>query len=192
MNHGSIKVPIVCIAALLVVACDQSSGYRGFGAFTDNGAATANERYVVDFGPVDLGKPGYKAFKMAGLPSVEFTMGLRPVGVSAGCDAAALNSVSVRLEVKTEDGAVVMAEEGPFKTWVTSSSLVYRRGAEHQEPKSGGAVERVRSDVHASQGWGTYFTPQGSATYRAKFNVLETNGASNCQSRLVLLSGGWK
>jgi hypothetical protein len=191
MRQSTIKLTVACVASILVAACDQS-GYRGYGEFTDRGAEAANERYIVDFGRIDLSKPNHKFFKMVGLPSVEFTMGLRPVNVSSGCDAAALNSVSIRLEVAAENGAFVMAEEGPLNTWVTSSSLVYRRGKEHQEPKSGGAFELTRSDVLAADGWGTYFTPQSSATYFVKFDVLEAKGTSSCESRLVLVGGGWK
>ena len=172
-------------------ACDQS-GYRGYGEFTDKGPGTADGRYSVDFGPIDLSKPNHKAFRMVGLPSVEFTMGLRPVNVSSGCDAAALNAVSIRLEVKTDNDAIVIYQAGPLNTWVTSSSLVYRRGAERQEAKPGGAFELVRTGVLAADGWGTYFKPQTSATYFVKFDVLEAKGASSCESRLVLVGGGWK
>ena len=191
MRNAIVKVPATCVALLLMVACDQS-GYRGYGEFTDKGAGTAHERYTVDFGPIDLSKPNHKAFRMVGLPSVEFTMGIRPVNVSSGCDAGALSAISIRLEVQTENGAIVMHQEGPLSTWVTSSSLVYRRGIENQVPKSGGVFELVRTDVLAADGWGTYFTPQSSATYFAKFDVLEAKGASSCESRLVLIGGGWK
>lgn len=179
---------MACVASLLAVACD-SSGYQGYGEFKDNGAGATQERYVVDFGSVDLGKSSRKSFKMAGLPSVEFTMGLRPVSTSSGCDAAALNAVNVRIEVHTGDGIIVMAEEGPLSTWVTSPNLVYRRGAEQGDRKSGDASAPARSGVLPSGGWGTYFTPQSSTTYSVNFRVLEAKGASSCQSRLVLVSG---
>jgi len=181
------KLATVCCAALLAVAC--SSGYRGYGEFTDNGAGAAMERYMVDFGKVDLGKPNQKAFRMAGLPHVEFSMGLRPVNVSASCNETALSKVNIELQVQSEDGAVVIAEDAPLGSWVSGAQLVYRRGAERQQV---GAAESTRTDVHAAQGWGTYFTPDSSATYLAKFYVRDTIGTQGCESRLVLLSGGWK
>ena len=190
--HARANVPIRCATLFLMVACDRSPTYHGDGVFTDMGPEAAHERYVVDLGAIDLSKPNRRPFKVVGLPSVEFTMGLRQVNVSVGCDAAALDAVRVRLDVQTEDGAIVVAEEGPFSIWVHSSSLVYRRGAERQEPEAGGAVKYVPTGVRASGGWGTYFTPRTSATYLATFEVLDSPGAAGCESRLVLIGGGWK
>ena len=169
------------------MAC--SSGYRGYGEFTDNGASAATQRYVVDFGKIDLGKPNQKAFRMAGLPHVEFTMGLRPVNVSASCNDVALSKVNIELQVQSGDGAVVIAEDAPLGSWASGSQLLYRRGAERQQA---GAAGSTRTDVRAAHGWGTYFTPETSATYLAKFYVRDTDGTAGCESRLVLLSGGWK
>jgi hypothetical protein len=129
---------------------------------------------------------------MRGLPQAEFTVGLRQVNVSAGCDRAALGSVRVRLDMRTDDGAVVVAEEAPLNAWVSSPDLVYRRGAEREDPKAGGAFELVRTGVRASRGWGTYFTPERAATYLAQFEVLDAHGVAGCESRLMLLGGGWK
>ena len=189
MRRVTIKLVAVCLASLFTVAC--GSDYRGYGEFTDNGAGAAMERYMVDFGKVHLGKPGQKAFKMAGLPHVEFTMGLRPA-TSPDCDKPGLDKVVIELDVQAEDGAVVVHEEGPLGDWTASSSIVYRRGAERVESLPGGASRHVRIDVHTAQGWGTYFTPESSATYLAKFYVRETEGMTGCQTRLVLLGGGWK
>jgi hypothetical protein len=191
MRATRIKLSMACLASLLAGACDWP-GYHGFGEFTDNGAGATQERYVVDFGPVDLGKSSRKSFKMAGLPPVEFTMGLRPVSPSSGCDAATLSAINVRVEMHTGDGILVMAEEGPLSTWVTSTNLIYRRGAEQGDGKTGDASARVRSGVLPSGGWGTYFTPQTSTTYLVNFRVLGVKGAPGCESRLVLVSAGGK
>lgn len=192
MRHASINIFVACAIALLVTACDLSTGYRGYGTFSDMGAGATTERYAVDFGPVDLGKASEKTFKMAGLPPVEFTMGLRPVKASTTCDAAAVNTVSVRIDVEIEDGAVVMAEEGPLSTWITSSDIIYRRGAEQQAPDAGNPPRHARTGELAAQGWGTSFTPQSTARYIVKFHVLAGTSAPHCESRLVLLSSGWK
>jgi len=119
-------------------------------------------------------------------------MGLRPINVSSGCNATLLNTVTIRVHVQDEHGAVVVDEQGPLGAWTTSSDLVYRRGTENQEPIPGGAVKLVRIGVRSSGGWGTYFTPQPAETYLAGLEVLNTHGASGCESRLVLLGGGWK
>ena len=190
MRRSALKFASVCLASLLTVAC--GSGYRGYGEFTDNGAGAATERYVVDFGKVDLGKPNQKAFRMAGLPHVEFTMGLRRSNFAAGCDAAALAKVTIKVEVQSEEGAVVIDEEAPLGSWAASAGLFYRRGAERAEASSEGVSRLVRNNVHTAQGWGSYFTPESSATYLAKFYVRDTDGTAGCESRLVLLSGGWK
>lgn len=188
----SMLVPAMCVALLPMAACDLPHSYRGDGTFTDFGLGTATERYVVDLGPIDLSRPNQRSFRLLGLPSVEFTVGLRQVNVSAGCDAAALGAVHVRLEVKAGDGAVVVAEDGPLSTWINSSHLVYRPGIELEEPKPGGVIHLVRTGVRASGGWGTYFTPRLFAPYFATFEVVDAQGASGCESRLVLLGGGWK
>ena len=190
--RASVLVPAICVALLPIASCDRSHGYRGDGTFRDFGPATAIDRYVVDLGPIDLSRPNQRSFRLLGLPGVEFTMGLRQVNVSARCDAAALSSVRVRLEVKTGDGALVIAEDGPLSTWVNSPQLVYRRGVELEKPEAGGAFQLVRTGVRASGGWGTYFTPRSSAPYFAEFDVVDAQGASGCESRIVLLGGGWK
>lgn len=184
--------PLMCAALFLLVACNRSPNYHGDGTLTDFGIEAADERYVLDLGLVDLSRLNRRSFKLAGLPAVEFAMGLRQVNVSAGCAAAALNSTNVRMHVQAEDGQVVIDEEGPLSAWVTSSSLVYRRGKERREPKDGDAFRLVETGVRAFGGWGTYFTPQTSVTYLAKFEVVETRDTSGCESRLVLVGGGWK
>ena len=55
-RNRSLRLVAVCFGALLAAACDSSSSYRGYGEFTDNGEGAAAERYVVDFGRIDLGK----------------------------------------------------------------------------------------------------------------------------------------
>ena len=190
--RARITAIVICAAALQATACDQEARYRGDGKFSDFGPQTAHERYVVDLGPIDLSRANKQSFKMLGLPSTELTVGLRQVDVSAGCDATALSSVRVRLEVRGADRAVVVSEEGPLSTWTSSPSLLYRRGVELQEPSGGGSVQLVRTGVRASDGWGTYFTPKPSETYIASSEVLDARGASGCESSLVVLGGGWK
>jgi hypothetical protein len=190
--RASVLVPAICFALLPIASCDRSHGYRGDGTFTDFGPATAIDGYVVDLGRIDLSRPNQQSFRLWGLPGVEFTVGLRPVNVSAGCDAMALRLVRVRLEVKSGDGDEVVDEDGPLSTWVDATELVYRRGVALETREAGGASRFVRTGVRASGGWGTYFTPRQSAPYFVKFDVVDAQGASACESHLVLLGGGWK
>jgi hypothetical protein len=192
MSRARALVRTTCLASVLLTACDQSHRYQGDGTLTDFGPTAAINRYVVDLGPIDLSHPNQRSYKMRGLPPVEMTMGFRQVSVSTGCDAAALASIRVRLNVQEEDNAVVVAEEGPLSAWISSTDLVYKAGAEHEEPTGGGATHFVRTGTRASGGWGTYFTPRSSTIYVARFTVLDSRGASDCGSRLVLLGGGWK
>jgi hypothetical protein len=192
MPRTTVALLALLLAFLPVAACDRSHGYRGDGTFTDFGPTAAHERYVLDLGPIDLSRPNRQSFKMIGLPPAEFTMGLREVNVSAGCDVTALASISVRLDLQVEDGAVVIAEQAPLSEWVSSPDLLYRRGQDRREAVGGGAVRFVPIGIRASGGWGTYFTPMSSGTYLARFTVLDARGASGCESRLVLLGGGWK
>lgn len=168
---------VLAIAFALLVGCDAASRYRGDGTLHDAGFATAHERYVIDLGAVDLSSPKRQTFNMAGLPGVEFTAGLRPVDVSGGCDARALSEVDIRLSIRTEDGATVVDEAGSIRTWTPSTSLLYRRGIEREEPKPGGVVELIRTGSRASGGWGTYFTPQSATKYVATFEVIQARGA---------------
>jgi len=98
----------------------------------------------------------------------------------------------VHAGIQGSDGAAIVDEQGRLGTWTASSNLLYRRGRERQEPESDGAVKLVREGVHGSGGWGTYFTPKRAATYVASFDVIDAPGTSGCESRLVLLGGGWK
>ena len=186
------NIKLLVISFALLAGCDASSRYRGDGTLRDEGFAAAHGRYVVDLGPVDLSSPKRQTFNMAGLPGVEFIAGLRPVDVSGGCDARALGEVDIRLSIRTEDNTIVVDEAGPIRTWMPSNSLLYRRGIEREEPKSGGVVELIRTGSHASGGWGTYFTPQSATKYLATFEVVQARGAEECVSRLVLVGGGWK
>ena len=129
---------------------------------------------------------------MVGLPATEFTIGLRPVNVSAGCDAAALSAERIRLQVDTRTGAMVISEEAPLSAWISSSDLLYRRGVELQKQVGDGVVRLIRTGVRSSGGWGTYFIADPAETYTAKFEVVGPIGSSGCESRLVVLGGGWK
>jgi hypothetical protein len=191
MRQTIVSKAVALAVSLLLAACDGDH-YSGDGTLTDAGLGAAHNRYVVDLGPVSLSSLNSHSFRLTGLPATEFTIGLRPINVLAGCDASGLNSTKIRLDVRTGDGQVVISEEEPLSAWVTSSDLVYRRGTEREEPKAGGAVKSVQTGVRASGGWGTYFTPRTSATYLATFEVLDAHGTSDCESRLVLLGGGWK
>jgi len=165
---------------------------KGDGKFTDFGPLTAIDRYLVDLGPIDLSRANKRSFRMLGLPSTELVIGLRQVNVSAGCDAAALAAERIRIDVTTSDGVAVVSEEAPLSAWVTSSSVVYRRGVELQEPAGEGVVRMVRTGVRPFGGWGTYFTPSSFETYAARLEVFDAQGVSGCESRLVVVGGGWK
>jgi hypothetical protein len=188
--RAQISALLVCAAALQATAC--APHYSGDGTFTDFGPLTANGRYLIDLGPVDLSRPNTRSFRMRGLPSTEFTIGLRQVNVSAGCDGTALGAERVRLGVNAGDGTVVVSEDAPLNAWTTSPALVYRRGVERQEPLGNGTVRLVQVGTRAFGGWGTYFRPNPFETFIATFEVLEARSVSGCGSRLVLLGGGWK
>ena len=188
--HARINALVVSAVALQISACAPQ--YSGDGTFTDFGPQSAHERYLVDLGPVDLSRSNTRTFRMLGLPSTELTIGLRPVSGSPGCDAAALAGERVRIAVVAGNDAGAVSEEAPLSAWTHSSELVYRRGAERQEPVGGGSVRLERVGIRAYGGWGTYFTPKTDEVYIATFEVLEAAGTSECGSRLVVLGGGWK
>lgn len=189
---GHFATGLLLMVVVATAGCDASSGYRGDGILYDAGVAAGHQRYIVDLGAIDLSSPNHRTFRMAGLPTAEFTAGMRPIDVSGGCSADAASEVEVRLSIRTGEGALVVDEAGPIKAWIASSGLLYRRGTERQEPRPDGSVERMQTGARASGGWGTYFTPTSGTTYVVDFKVTRALGSGHCESSLVLLGGGWK
>jgi hypothetical protein len=189
--HVCVSWFAVCAVSLQGAACGQVH-YKGDGTFTDHGPLTSHERYIVDLGPVDLGRAGHETFRMLGLPSAELTLGLRPITSTAECNTRALDAVRVRLTVGTSGGATIISEQAPLGAWTHSPTLIYKRGVERQVPSDNGSVQLVRTGKLQSDGWGSYFTPSPSETYLGTLEVLDALGASGCESRLVALGGGWK
>ena len=171
------------LIAVTVVACDGAASYRGDGKLIDNGFAAASERYVLDLGPVDLGKQLLTTYKLSGLPNEEFTVGIRtqstktPDGKSL-FDAKPLRA-KVRLELTSEKSGKVfeIADDLPSWTWSEVRDLhifLYGRGDKRQ-PTS------------------TSFTPRPGESYRLAFEILSPDpAATQYRFSLLAVGGGWK
>jgi hypothetical protein len=179
--HAWISAPIFLTAALLAAACTRQ--YSGDGTFTDLGRNAYAPRYRIDLGPVDLSQRGTYRFRISGLPSTRFLIGLTKVDISSGCDSKVLGAVRIRVLVGANDGTAVVFQEAPLRDWVTSPNLLYRRGVEHTESLGNGQVQLF-------QDGGSGFAPNPDESYSIFFDVLEADGVTGCKSHLVAIGGG--
>jgi hypothetical protein len=158
-----ISAPIFIAAALLAAACTRQ--YSGDGTFTDFGRNAYAERYRVDFGTVELSRRGNYRFRISGLPSTRFLIGLTKVDISGSCDSKLLSAVRIRVLVGANDGTAVVLQEAPLRDWATSPDMLFRRGVEHTESLSNGQVRLF-------QDGGSGFTPIPDESYTVFFDVL--------------------
>lgn len=183
------------VVLALVLAASAPLAHEGDGTFTDNGAQAPHSRYVLDLGPVDLGKPGSREFRFARLPGTEFTLGLR-LAVRAG-EAAARPAVSVRLALENENDELVVHAAGRLADWLWSEAgdawFVYQRGQQTYVAVAPRATRPQRVGLRADGGWGTSFTPRAGARYRLVVDVAPANAQERpADARLLAIAGGWK
>jgi hypothetical protein len=180
--------------------------YSGDGSLTDNGPLAATDRYVLDLGVVDLSKGGERAFRLAGLLSTEFAIGLEILrtdgGRILGADGEIDKSIRtvVRLRLENERQQIVFDHSAPLSEWEwgvartqEEKAFVYLRGAVTFVPVRQGVTSYTPMGVGPDGGWGTYFSPRDAATYTLRFQALSPR-ASNWPSsvRLIAKGGGWK
>ena len=180
--------------------CNRGLLYRGDGTFTDAGLGAAIDRYVVDLGPIDLGKGGEHHFVLVGLPSTTMTVGFQAspslereqIWQTKPLDAG------VRLTLRRADGTVVIDENSRLPSWVWSSkatsleSFISLAGlSERVELKSDLHTYR-RLGVRADAGWGTSFDPDPMRRYDLAVRVWHPMTGREYPVRVVLKGGGWK
>ena len=172
-------------------------------AMTDNGPAEASSRYVATLARVDLTHVSSYTITLLGLPSDRFILGLDIASSkpqSAPLDEAHPIHAEIAVTVVDEKDEVVISERQPLAKWVWSgwagdkgSSFVYLRGESRDVPISAGSVRVESIGVKADGGWGTYFQPRRSATYRITIEVAVPDAdAAPYLATLVLKGGGWK
>jgi hypothetical protein len=177
-------VLLVCAIGLFDAACSASGGYRGDGQFVDHGWL-AEERYVLDLGPVNLSEANRKVFRMSGLPPESMTLGFEVADVDAS-----VRSGGVRVHLETADRRTVVDEEGPLETWrrnlvgAGGHFFYYRWGESRDVPLGNGATRPEHIGLRADSGWGSTFTPSEGASYVLS---LETSGGGTASSGRVNL-----
>jgi aminoglycoside 6'-N-acetyltransferase len=189
---------LVTCAALFVaamLAAGAPLAHEGDGAFADNGAHAPHSRYVLDLGPVDLGKPGRHEYRFGHLPGTEFAIGLRlaPRRGKSGAPPA----VAVRVTLENEKDELVVHAEGRLADWLWSEAddawFVYQRGQQTHVAVAPRATRPQRIGLRADGGWGTYFTPRTGARYRLVIDVARADAEERpAGARLLAVAGGWK
>lgn len=183
------------VALALVLAARLPLAHEGDGTFADSGAQAPHSRYVLDLGPVDLGKPGRREYRFARLPGAEFTLGLRLA--ARGGAAAARPAASVRLTLENENDELVVHAAGRLADWLWSEAgdawFVYQRGQQTYVAVAPRATRPQRVGQRADGGWGTSFTPRAGARYRLVIDVTPAREPEDfADARLIAVAGGWK
>lgn len=176
------SLPII-VLLITTTGCNGSASYSGDGKFVDRGFTTAHQRYVLDLGPVDLGRQNRREYKLAGLPREEFTIGIRtlstrtPDGKSL-YDAKPLRA-KVKLELTSEKSGKVFEIADDLRSWTWNEArdlyiFLYGSGDQRQ-PGS------------------TYFTPRSGESYRLVLEIISPDPtASQYDFSLLAVGGGWK
>jgi hypothetical protein len=162
-------------ALLLLGACQKSIDYAGDGRLIDHGPAAADNRYVIEAGPVDLSRQGTVSFTMTGIPRDYFVIGLQLSGRPArAADGTVLTPANVSIELIREDFGMVALIAGPLRDWTWSG------------PDSGSTFAYQRQ---ASR---SYFDAFPEAHYRLSVTVNIPDPNIHDGSLLVMKTGGWK
>lgn len=174
----------------------RSDTYRGDGDLEDLGPTVAHSRYTLDLGSL---KPGRTTYKLNGLPSVEFTIGVYAEKFESAevLTPQEMRDTQLQVTLRTADGKVVFDQDAPLSEWTWGSSgtlgngvFAYRTGPYQEVPLSTGDVQLRRVGVGTDGGWGTYFEPRSSEDYRLEVTV--TGDLPPLPFRLVAKGGGWK
>jgi hypothetical protein len=162
----------------LTGACTAEHRYDGDGDFVDHGPTAATDRYVIDFGPIDLSRETEATFRMRDLPPVEFAVGIQLERLDQQRlepqDAAISAAVSVGL--KEEHGGTVLHISMPLRDWNWSHIAM--------------ATDYFLY-VRDTQG-GLFFTPEKNREYVLTVRVIQADTGTPLRAHVVMKSGGWK
>jgi len=193
------RFAILSVLVLMVVGCYNASSYSGDGTLTDNGYSSAIDRYVLDLEAVEIGSQYENQYRLKGLPSEEFTIGLRirsgePIEIVK--DSGMLTG-SFELELVRDSGEVVISEIGDLSEWVWSycsgctDGFIYRRGEQAEERLASGGIHLRKIGERIDAGWGTYITPDPEQTYLLTVR-LNAESSMPISAAVTAKTGGWK
>lgn len=168
---------VVIASAWINSACTAEHRYDGDGKFVDRGPAAATERYVVDFGPIDLSRETEAKFRMRNLPQAEFAVGIQlersdHQRIEPGDSTI---SATVSMDLKDEQGGTVLQASRPLRDWTWSNR-----------------VNATDYFLYVRDPQGSYFTPAKDREYMLTVRVSQTKGSAQLQTNVVMKSGGWK
>ena len=194
-HDDPVRLPILLLAALAALSGCTHTGYSGDGQFTDNGLLVYSRRYVIDLGSVDLSKRGTYEYKLSGMPNARFSVSIRVFeGTRNQWDVRPDYPVTVRMQMRTATGAIVIDEGGSLNSWIRSYGVLddisdlYRTGQGRDIPVLGGGTRGERLGLKVSGGWGTYFDPECGETYTLRLEVLSSEQWTR---RVGLVLVGW-
>jgi hypothetical protein len=176
VNSKCLGFTVVLVSVAMSCACNGSATYRGDGKLIDNGPAAASERYILDLGPIDLGRSSSAKFTIAGLPSELFVAGLRysPIEpVHANVDD--VRNVQVSLEITDHLGHVALQVSGPLSTWTWSESRA-----------------TDQKFIYGGYGANSSFKPDPKEAYLVTLSIVSSGTLGPSNASLTLLAGGWK
>ena len=163
--------------------------YRGDGRFTNNGFMAAAERYIIDFGEIDLSSQKTYTYKIRHLPYEDFTVGIYITALQEQdkpiYDTKKINPL-VHLAVVSDKGELVIDQKKNLNQWIWSGradkidqSFIYVRGDK-------------TLDVSA-HGRGTHFRPRLLASYTLTLDVIEPEkNGKDYKASVRAKGGGWK
>jgi hypothetical protein len=115
-----VRLATLLLAATAALSGCTHTGYSGDGQFTDNGLLVYSKRYVIDLGPVDLSKRGAYEYKLSGMPNGRFNVSIRVFeGTRNQWNVRPEYPVTVRMQMRTAKGAIVIDEGGSLNSWVS-------------------------------------------------------------------------
>ena len=192
----------------------------GDATLSDDGPRSAVDRYVIDFGPIDLSAPNVRTYTVRQLPEISFTLGLE-LWTAASDDAfrdvleravrgedvrggdfmkvpeaiktAAPVDTVVGIRLVAEDDRLVIEEHVPLADWVWSGSrraFAYRRGRSEWVSLARGGSTSRAIGVRTDEGWDTYFTPRKRGGYHVTLTVAPRVRPSDGLSARLIATGG--
>ena len=166
---------ILLLFLFTIIGCGNNSGYKGDGQLIDNGALSANERYKLNLGSIDLGRNGKYKYSIAGLPKDEFVFGME-IQSQQIIDKPLDIKASVALSIIDSQGQIVVSENALIIDWVWSIP-----------------VQSKTSFVYRREGKGSYLSPKPGEAYSIELTVSEADSSgSSYKSNFLGITSGWK
>jgi hypothetical protein len=169
------KIATRFAAALAVLGISCSSREIGDARFIDHGFTTAAHRYEIDFGLVDLSKPGIHQYVIRRLPAERLTVGLEAVPPQKDWLSGPAGEIVVSLKVVRGSGST--GGSAPLREWTWSET----RGV----PQVFGYLDTAPSN--------STFTADPAGEYHVRVDVASAPGnLPSYQVHLKAYGGGWK